>query len=374
MAELRRSSNIRESLPGTMVSMRSPTRPHSALNSAGDRREAERVERICLALAAKPEVPQWARTTLVAMAPLLAAATQGFNAAAPVVWPWMVSGYNMARVLPKDVLDVLYGGVLIFFGGSFTATLAAAEAFRVSGGDRVYASLQDLYLDFEAVKIANAIDNKKDDDGDGTADVDQIDSKALASRKMGIVLKSVNPERIMTALGGLAQALAGVLATLKLQFARTVAIAVSISDNLRKPAGILLTPALAAAMPIEYQHWISPSINLVCKMLAMTVAWMLTRIIAACHSSMLGGLLASRALLRIAQRRGWVKFGKDGDSDTLVDEYFGWFLAFVGIWWQLRNSMSVPFPLNIVLFPFSVTESLLQWMVTWMAVNSPAVV
>ncbi|KAJ1467634.1 hypothetical protein T484DRAFT_1858135, partial [Baffinella frigidus] len=76
-------------------------------------------------------------------------------------------------------------------------------------------------------------------------------------------------------------ALAGVLATLKLQFARTVAIAVSISDNLRKPAGILLTPALAAAMPIEYQHWISPSINLVCKMLAMTVAWMLTRIIAA---------------------------------------------------------------------------------------------
>jgi len=29
------------------------------------------------------------------------------------------------------------GGVLVFFGGSFTATLAAAEAFRVSGGDRV---------------------------------------------------------------------------------------------------------------------------------------------------------------------------------------------------------------------------------------------
>lgn len=62
MAELRRSSNIRESLPGTMVSMRSPTRPHSALNSAGDRREAERVERICLALAAKPVHPTLANT------------------------------------------------------------------------------------------------------------------------------------------------------------------------------------------------------------------------------------------------------------------------------------------------------------------------
>jgi hypothetical protein len=29
------------------------------------------------------------------------------------------------------------------------------------GGPQVYACLQDLYLDFEAVRIANTIDNKK---------------------------------------------------------------------------------------------------------------------------------------------------------------------------------------------------------------------
>ena len=50
---------MRQSLPGTMVSMRSPSRPHSSLNSVGDRREAERVEKICLALAAKPvDIPR----------------------------------------------------------------------------------------------------------------------------------------------------------------------------------------------------------------------------------------------------------------------------------------------------------------------------
>jgi hypothetical protein len=55
MAELRRTAAMkRESLPGTLVSLRSPHRPHSALNSASGRREAERVEKICLALAANP--------------------------------------------------------------------------------------------------------------------------------------------------------------------------------------------------------------------------------------------------------------------------------------------------------------------------------
>ena len=48
-----------------------------------------------------------------------------------------------------------------------TQTIAAAETFRVSGGDRVQTALAHLWDDLKAVHRANVMDNKKDDDGDG---------------------------------------------------------------------------------------------------------------------------------------------------------------------------------------------------------------
>lgn len=56
----------------------------------------------------------------------------------------------------------------------------------------------------------------------GVADVDQLSGQQLISRKLAIVLRNVNPDRCLQAIGALAQAFAGVVATLKLQFARTV--------------------------------------------------------------------------------------------------------------------------------------------------------
>jgi hypothetical protein len=45
----------------------------------------------------------------------------------------------------------------------------------------------------------------------------------------------------------------------------------------------------------------------------------------------------------------------------MLDEYLGWMLAAAGIYWQLKNWMTVPFPLNVLLFPLSILEEYLRW-------------
>jgi len=340
----------------------SPMSEHRGL-TLSQKREAARVEKICNALAEREGVPPWAKSLLVQLGPLLTALLAFIDASTPVVMSAIAAAVAVWHTLPKQAITALYGLALCFFGGHYTVTLAAAEAFRVSGGERVTQCLRDLWTDIERVKVANAADNKKDDDHDGRLDVDQLASdKALLTRKLAVVLRTVDPDRVVQALGGLAQAFAGVLATLKVQFARTVALAISISDNLRKPAAMLLTPVLAALIPPEYHHWVSPIITVSVKLAGMTIAWMLSRIIATCHSSMIGGLMASRALLSLASQQGWVKVKVD---ESLVDEVAGWALCVVGAYFQLSSGFSLPFPLNIVLLPISVVEWFLTWAVTW---------
>ena len=160
-------------------------------------------------------------------------------------------------------------------------TIAAAETFRVSGGDRVQTALAHLWDDLKAVHRANVMDNKKDDDGDGVADVDQISKQALMTRKAALVLKTVNPNRLLQATGALAQAFAGVCATLKLQFAKVISVAVSISDNVRPLLLQFLAPALVSVIPCDFHHWIFPVIDVMAKVLGMSLAWFLFRVIAA---------------------------------------------------------------------------------------------
>ena len=184
-----------------------------------------------------------------------------------------------------------------------TQTIAAAETFRVSGGDRVQTALAHLWDDLKAVHRANVMDNKKDDDGDGVADVDQISKQALMTRKAALVLKTVNPNRLLQATGALAQAFAGVCATLKLQFAKVISVAVSISDNVRPLLLQFLAPALVSVIPRDFHHWIFPAIDVMAKVLGMSLAWCLFRVIAAgCCPRIADACMHAQPVGRTAQR------------------------------------------------------------------------
>ena len=68
------------------------------------------------------------------------------------------------------------------------------------------------------------------------------------------------------------------------------------------------------------------------------------RLIAAGHS--LGGLVPRK------------------HEDTHIDEIAGWLIAGIGFYVQLAYNFSAPFPLNIVLLPFSIVEWVLAWEIT----------
>jgi hypothetical protein len=75
-----------------------------------------------------------------------------------------------------DIVIALWGLTLCFFGGTFPLTLAAYEAFKISGWDTSRAAISDLWEQGREYRRASIADDKKDDDGNGVADVDEMSS------------------------------------------------------------------------------------------------------------------------------------------------------------------------------------------------------
>ena len=126
------------------------------------------------------------------------------------VYKWMYFVYTW---LPKQAALAVIGVALCFFGGTYVASIAAIEAFRQFGFSKVQEDLTIVAADFSKVKEANAEDEEASKDKDGEFD---------ANRKVFIFMGAVkNPDRLQNAIGSLWAAYIAVLATLKLEFART---------------------------------------------------------------------------------------------------------------------------------------------------------
>ena len=46
-----------------------------------------------------------------------------------------------------------------------------------------------------------------------------------------------------------------------------------------------------------------------------------------------------------------------------IDTVLGYSVALLGLWFQLSYGFALPFPLNVLLFPFTILEYALVWMV-----------
>jgi hypothetical protein len=99
----------------------------------------------------------------------------------------------------------------------------------------------------EKVKDANVLDDTKDDDGDGVADVQQVTPSELVRRKLVLIMKTIDePDRINTAAASIWAASISVLATLAIEFAATTAMALGVRSaqcNSRNARPSARTPA-----------------------------------------------------------------------------------------------------------------------------------
>ena len=202
----------------------------------------------------------------------------------------------------EDLIPALCGLAMAFFGGVFPDVIAAVVAFRVSGTVK---KVTDAFLELgqeATLVLEKSAEEDKAAEADATQGSASDESKAnsgkeLLQKKALLVLRTVDPEKVDKSLVAISVGLLAVISTIKLQFARCLALGHSLGATLERPASRYATPLLKDALPGDYHRWIAPGITYSCRLIAMTAAFWLQRIISAVHSAVQGGqLFTSRCL------------------------------------------------------------------------------
>eukprot|EP00898_Chlorokybus_atmophyticus_P007806 jgi/Chlat1/8026/Chrsp7S07772 len=326
----------------------------------------------------QPSVSSSALTGVLASAtPVALSAVGALRAVVPAVaavWRASLAVYaKLQPYHPEEWLPMIFGLVMVFFGGRFLTLIAAVEAYRIVGWSSTQTALQDMVHNFKLAQAASHKDDKVDANRDGIADVLQISNEEWARRKIALALKSVDPNRLSTAIGALYAGLMAVVAALRIRFAKTIALGTSIGDICFAAVNRVLGPAILPAssltlVPREYAKWVPVLLHYACKLAGVSLAWFIQRIISSFHSALRGAHMFTKALLEYCARRGkFIDFDNDGVSD--INESSITFIgiagafALFGFYQQISNGFGLPFPLSLLLLPLDIAEWFLMWLV-----------
>jgi len=157
-----------------------------------------------------------------------------------------------------------------------------------------------------------------------------------------------------------------VIAVLTVKFAATIALAISISEFIKKPLNRYVAPIVQAATPDDYDKWVPIIFGWFTKALAISIAWYIQAVISAVTSSLIGALMISQALISILQQKSIIteKMLPENLDTTQVDEIVSYVIAALGVFVQFQMNFGVPFPLNFLLFPFGLAEYYIRWSIT----------
>jgi len=253
------------------------------------------------------------------------------------------------------------GFIICFFGGIFPATIAAYEAWSLCGGKEAVASIKELYREACKVRDVSKEDDQKDEDNNGVADVDEMSGQALLVHKVSLAVKVVDPKTFNSAIGQLWTGWVGVLAVLKIEFAKTVTLAEVIGEKLYLAVQKYAEPVLLGMAGEEYKQWVPVCLKWCCKAMVISIAWWVQRVVSAVHSAIRGGLMCGKGVVNFLHEKGYLKAS---DEHTYMDEAIGWMIAAAGLIFQWTMGFRAPFPLNILLLPVSIVEWIIIWSVS----------
>jgi len=340
-------------------------------NRVTRRTSTARIERYIDAVSTQAEsLDPYAKKCIDACKPCIVLAIKGLM----FLVPFYKSVYSFLLViylrLPKNIAKMVLGAILCFFGGKYVVTIAAIEAFRTMGWQRAYADLMVCYEQGKLVASASAKDDKVDADGDGVADVDDITAAEFAQRKITLAMTTIKePQKLQTAVGSLWAAYLAVLATLRMEFARTTALALAMVEMVEVPITKAIAPALVGALGSELKHWAKTIIHTTLAVFAIIFAWILQKIISAFYTGLRGGRMFSQGLVDLLNEKGlmekipFIKKPFDPD-DSVIDDLVGYVIAAAGFTYQVVNWFTVPFFIEIFLYPLDILELFLMWQVS----------
>jgi len=279
--------------------------------------------------------------------------------------------YKVYLMLPMNLARMVFGVGLCFFGGVYFTALAAAEAAANIGGKDLLEHLNTVYTEMLVAAEASEKDDKVDADNDKIADVDQMTFNQLMSHKAYVTMAAVSdPMKLQKALVALSTMWMSVLATLKLEFAKTVALAVGIANQLSLPACRLCGPPLAMLMGKDLNHWVHTIITVTVKVACVIVATYVQAYISAFYSGLRGGKIFGESLFNIMSERGWLEklpdciVAKPFDAnESYLDEVIAYPLAAVGFYCQVQSQFTIMHPFDWFLLPLTVFEWVLRYQV-----------
>lgn len=277
--------------------------------------------------------------------------------------------YKIYKILPMNVVRMVFGVGLCFFGGCYFAAIAAVEAALNLGGEDMWMHLQVCWDEGQLAGQASLDDDKVDANQNQIADVDEMGCNELINHKAKVVMVAVkDPHRLQRAIFALMNVYIAVIATLKFQFARTVAIALGIANMLSLPLARVFGPFLAAVMGKDLNHWVPTIIDTIVKVIAVAVASLIQSYISAFYSGLRGGRMFALAVINILTERGIMDklpdslASKPFDPDkSYIDEVIAYPLAAAGFFVQVTMGFHLLFPFNLILFPLTVIEYILRW-------------
>lgn len=317
---------------------------------------------LCSCLPVSPAVQNTLETKV---APVIGKIAEFIEKMLPIIYDFymkcMKFWESLAPYKPELLIPSMIGLVMCFFGGSFLTLIAAVEAYRMCGYDSTIKCINVILDDLKKVAAENKKDDKEDKDGDGIADTLQVTNAQLIQRKTLLFMRTVDPKRLSDAIAVITASFFTVIATLKLQFAKTITLGNAIGDVVEAPATKYLLPAFEKALPVEYRKWAQPVMSYSIKSVAISIAWTVQRVLSAFHSAIRGGLLFSRNILYYLDAMDIVKINHE---ETYLDEAIGYGVAILGLWFQLGLGFSLPFILQIFLWPFTFAEWFLIWTVS----------
>lgn len=265
------------------------------------------------------------------------------------------------RALPIDAVVAQIGLVYCFAGGYYPTLFSSLQAAQHCGWNVMVEAIQDLT--HEAIKVIDA-----------TADLssESFSRRALFLQQTNIVLKTADPLKINQAAAALYTTWLGVSAVLEKEYARVISLSMTLSGYIERVMHFVLESPVKMCVSQDYHKWVPVVIGWGCKAAAMNIAWRIQRVLTASTSAMAGGIMFSRAILRMLSKRGIKLFGliRDDPEESPLDEIIGFLVAGLGFYTQIQAqfksgfSFEVPFPINLVTWPFDWAEKWIQWQIT----------
>ena len=176
----------------------------------------------------------------------------------------------------------------------------------------------------------------------------------------------------MNAIGGIWSTSIAVIATLRSQFAKDIALGVSIGDIISKQVGKYIKPILVKKFDDDLKKWADFLIDSICRFFGISLALILVRVVSAFHSAVFGGQIISRFVFKFLNNKQLYSSQQivaaqniniEGTTVFIAVQYG---LAAIGFYWQLSSGFTLnSIFLRLILLPFSICEVILTYLAAY---------